>query len=172
MDVSSNPNGGSKSCDDLLDTAESGSAIYAEIPTPSIGATSFSGAVPTPYCTISELFQKPEETHPGAKSILLTEDNLVPNIPNLECSENDYTLRRGPRPDLIQNLPLTHAIRQVTSTYVSKSFSVLRAEDNYSDYDYIDDYKESNIASAMGFKNHLLNYNGMDTEGHYSSINR
>ena len=70
--VSNHSNGGSKSCDDLLDAAERASAIYAEIPTPSIGAKSFSGAVPTPYCTISILSQKPEETHPGAKSIILT----------------------------------------------------------------------------------------------------
>ena len=165
--VSNNPNGSSKSCEDLLDTSSNN--IYAEIPPASAGA-SFSGAVPTPYCTISELFHKPEETLPGAKSILLTEDNLIQNIANVEGSESEY-VSKGP-PDLIQNLPHSNSTRQV-NTYVSKSYSILRAEDNYSDYDYVDEFRSSNIASTTGFRHNLLNHNvGKDHEEQYSSIIR
>ena len=167
--VSVNPNGGStKSCEDLLDASSKN--IYAEIPAPSV-ASSLSGAVRSPYCTISELFQKPEETIPGAKSILLTEDNLVRNIGALE-GESEY-VSKGP-PDLIQNLPHSNSARQI-SAYVSKSYSILRAEDNYSDYDYIDEFRSSNIttAAATGFRNNLLNHNtSKDHEEYYSSIIR
>ena len=171
--VSVNPNGSSKSCEDLLDTT-SNNNIYAEIPAGS-SASSFSGAVRTPYFTISELFQKPEETIPGAKSILLTEDNLVPNLANHkgQNGESEYAVRGGP--DLIQNLPQLNSARQMNS-YVSKSYSVLRAEDNYSDYDYIDEFRSSNIttASATGFRQGMLNHNnvGKDHEEYYSSIVR
>ena len=171
--VSVNPNGGSsKSCEDLLDASSKN--IYDEIPVTSV-ASSLSGAVRSPYCTISELFQKPEETIPGAKSILLTEDNLVRNI-GASDGESEY-VSKGP-PDLIQNLPHSNSARQI-SAYVSKSYSILRAEDNYSDYDYIDEFRSSNITAAAaattGFGNNLINHNNAtskDHEEYYSSIIR
>ena len=167
--VSVNPNGGSsKSCEDLLD-ASNGSNIYSEIPSAS-SVLSLSGAVKSPYCTISELFQKPEETIPGAKSILLTEDNLEPNAANLvENSESKY-INKGP-PDFVQNLPHSNSSRQI-SAYVSKSYSVLRAEDNYSDYDYIDEFRSSNVTAATrhNMRNHSIG--GKDHEEYYSSIIR
>ena len=176
--VSSNPNGSnSKSCDDLLDPSKNN--IYAEIPNAST-RSSLSGAVPSPYCTISELFQKPEETHPGAKSILLTEDNLSSNIANQkehsDMSESEY-VSKGGSPDLIQNLPQNsrNPVRQISS-YVSKSsYSVLRAEDNYNDYDYVDEFRSSNIttATATGFGKSGINHNNAkDHEEYYSSIIR
>ena len=91
-------------------------------------------------------------------------------------SESEY-VSKGGSPDLIQNLPQNsrNPVRQISS-YVSKSsYSVLRAEDNYNDYDYVDEFRSSNIttATATGFGNNGIDHNNAkDHEENYSSIIR
>ena len=108
---------------------------------------------------------------------MLTEDNLSSNLANLkernELSESEYVTKGSP--DLIQNLPHSKNSARQISSYVSKSYSVLRAEDNYNDYDYVDEFRSSNIttATATGFGNNGINHNNAkDHEEYYSSIIR